>query len=52
MDVCKYYIMKRMVVIDELFIGVYLGVFIYLFDGEIYGILCSFKYEGDVLLVE
>ena len=51
-DARTHHITKRMAVTDELSIGAYLGVPIYLSDGEVYGTLCSFKHEGDASLVE
>lgn len=45
-------ITRQMAVTDELSIGAYLGVPIYLSDGEVYGTLCSFKHEGDPSLAE
>lgn len=40
-------ITRLMKVTDELSIGAYLGVPIYLSDGEIYGTLCCIKYSSD-----
>ena len=46
-DAREHHITRKMAVTDELSIGAYLGVPIYLSDGDVYGTLCSFKHEGD-----